>query len=799
MTFRRTTLPLLLALAAVLLAAPAASAHVYWTGEVGSGTTTIARADDDGRNVDAFFILPPFGARAIEVAGRKIYWIDDAGNIARADLDGSGVEQQWIRNAWAVRLAVSDDAIYWTSSNPGFAGSIGRADLDGGNANPFWKLMVGARDVAVDADHLYWARDSFGRVARARRDGSDEQLQFVSLLGDPDSIVVDDGLLLWADPSWPLVGRVPLSDPTPRSVWLSTTGADQLAARSGWVYWARADGWLGRARTTEPVSDVSQFWLFSGFDTITGLAADGRPGRPAIYESGSPGSVAVGTPIAPAITLDGGERPSGSATIALYDDATCSGTPLYSETVTVSGAGRYATAAYTPSRIGTYFWKLTYSGDLDNDPQESACGGRRLEVVKVAEGLTVSVHGDPVVGRPLHASVAWGPWTCAPSVRRAQGWGCLGGGGSGRAAAKSGTIEFALYGPADPSCRAAPRFTSVAAASEAGAQSEPFTPDAAGTWRWSASYSGDDLNQPFRTDCFEQTGSRTTTIAPAAPTLTVAPAPAGAAGVVVGAPLSATATLAEAYEPGGELTFALHGPGDETCATEPVFTGRAAVGGAAAPGDPRVVAAPAFAPTQPGRYRWAVSYPGDDRNDAAASGCGEPVELRARAVDPAPPSVDPPSPGPGAPAGPPPARRAQALTRFTLASRCVRPAASGGAVTVGLRLWTGRAGAVRVRVERALGTGGLDRCPPIGSPGRFAGRYRTVSVLRPAVASVAASPATAREAASTAAPARTAAAAGVRLRRATLRLRLAPALYRVTVTTGGVSKRRFLRVLAPRR
>jgi hypothetical protein len=111
----------------------------------------------------------------------------------------------------------------------------------------------------------------------------------------------------------------------------------------------------------------------------------------------------------------------------------------------------------------------------------------------------------------------------------------------------------------------------------------------------------------------------------------------------------------------------------------------------------------------------------------------------------------------------------------------VRPAAQSATVRVGLRLWTSRAGAVRVRVERALGTGGRDRCPPAGSPGRFDGRYRTVSVVRSAAS-----------AADPRAPV-------VRLRRITLRLRLAPALYRLTVTTGGVSKRRFLRVLMPPR
>ncbi len=34
--------------------------------------------------------------------------------------------------------------------------------------------------------------------------------------------------------------------------------------------------------------------------------------------------------------------------------------------MTVSGAGSYATAAYTPARPGSYRWKTTYGGDADN-------------------------------------------------------------------------------------------------------------------------------------------------------------------------------------------------------------------------------------------------------------------------------------------------------------------------------------------------------------------------------------------------------------------------------------------------
>src|SRR5689334_10411051 len=100
MTFRRTTLALLLALAAALLTAPGASAHVFWTGDAGA----IGRAAEDGGGVDAAFVTTTLGARSVVVAGRMIYWIDDAGGIGRAQLDGSGVEEGRLAAAHAVAL-----------------------------------------------------------------------------------------------------------------------------------------------------------------------------------------------------------------------------------------------------------------------------------------------------------------------------------------------------------------------------------------------------------------------------------------------------------------------------------------------------------------------------------------------------------------------------------------------------------------------------------------------------------------------------------------------------------------------
>jgi hypothetical protein len=68
----------------------------------------------------------------------------------------------------------------------------------------------------------------------------------------------------------------------------------------------------------------------------------------------------------------------GTVTFNLYSpsDASCSSTPAYTQTVNVSGSGTYATTntAFLASAVGTWRWKVVYSGDSNNVGTTSACG-----------------------------------------------------------------------------------------------------------------------------------------------------------------------------------------------------------------------------------------------------------------------------------------------------------------------------------------------------------------------------------------------------------------------------------------
>jgi hypothetical protein len=89
--------------------------------------------------------------------------------------------------------------------------------------------------------------------------------------------------------------------------------------------------------------------------------------------------------------LAGGNSPTGSITFNLYNpsDTTCSGTPAYTQTVTVSGNGSYSTTNTTSvpaNEPGTWNWTAIYSGDTDNNTASSTCGHESVTVTAVPQG-----------------------------------------------------------------------------------------------------------------------------------------------------------------------------------------------------------------------------------------------------------------------------------------------------------------------------------------------------------------------------------------------------------------------------
>ena len=156
--------------------------------------------------------------------------------------------------------------------------------------------------------------------------------------------------------------------------------------------------------------------------------------------------------------------------------------------------------------------------------------------------------------------------------------------------------------------------------------SASYTPSAAGTYRWTASYGGDTNNNGVSEAC--NGTNESVVVSPASPTISTV----ASGGVIVGVgSVSDTATLAGGVSPTGTITFNLYGPNDATCATAAVFTTTKPVTGNGS------YTSANYTPTAGGTYRWTASYGGDADNNAVSEACNGTNE--SVTVTPATPAI----------------------------------------------------------------------------------------------------------------------------------------------------------------
>ncbi len=177
-----------------------------------------------------------------------------------------------------------------------------------------------------------------------------------------------------------------------------------------------------------------------------------------------------------------------------------------------------------------------------------------------------------------------------------------------------GKITFKLFPPTDVVCIGTPVFTqdvNVDHGNGSYATNSTFASNMAGTWNWTADYSGDANNAPVSSPC----KSEMVTIDQARPALDTVPQPGTG---TVGDYLNDTANLSGGYSPTGSILFSLYPPSDAVCAGTPVFTETVPVGhgnGAYS------TTPPGFGSNATGTWRWTAGYSGDANNAPAFSGC----------------------------------------------------------------------------------------------------------------------------------------------------------------------------------
>jgi opacity protein-like surface antigen len=122
-----------------------------------SAGAVVGRVNLDGTEANPDFINTPRGTTTWDVAvdAGHIYWTwsnrDDPepspGWIARANLDGSAVQPQFISGVGPGGLAVANGRLYWANAD---TRTIGRANVDGSGVDPSFISSIG--DDAFDVE-----------------------------------------------------------------------------------------------------------------------------------------------------------------------------------------------------------------------------------------------------------------------------------------------------------------------------------------------------------------------------------------------------------------------------------------------------------------------------------------------------------------------------------------------------------------------------------------------------------------------------------------------------------------------
>jgi uncharacterized repeat protein (TIGR01451 family) len=303
--------------------------------------------------------------------------------------------------------------------------------------------------------------------------------------------------------------------------------------------------------------------------------------------------------------------PTGTVTFTAYGPSPtpdCTGQPAFDSGPVALRPGTgpvesTATASFTPPpEAGSYYWRVSYSGD-DNYAAlpPSPCG-------ETGETSTVTPAAPSIATRATTATLPDASVSDAATVTGIPG-----------APIPTGTVTFRLYGPSDtPACTGDPAFGPATVPLTDGTATSPeFSPTVAGDYFWLADYSGDANYEPVTSTCDDP--NEKSPITKSAVLLT-----SSATHARFGDKISDTGLLVGVGDvaPTGTVTFTAYGPTDSD---EPVCEDVAFVQAGTdllttSPGT--ATADASFTPSEPGRYFWRISYSGDSNYVDTVSDCG---------------------------------------------------------------------------------------------------------------------------------------------------------------------------------
>jgi virginiamycin B lyase len=439
-------------------------------------------------------------------AGAYIYW-DNNGSIARANLDGSAVEPNFISGGDGEGVAVDEDHVYWADAANG---RIGRANIDGTNPQPNFitGLVNGICGLAVDAEHIYWGSDALapnGTVGRADIDGTDVSESFVTGADLPCGVAVDASYVYWANlgninvnGGGQTIGRAELDGDSPNQSFITAgpvgtspcgvavnptslffsyrfsggfggttlgradidgsdldssfiTGATTpcgVAVDSNYVYWVNSfdPGSIGRAELDGESPNPS--FITTGVNLSTFVAVDPFPLGTSTALHCAPGSVAVAqaTECTVTVTATGGSvSPEGSVAFSSPQGSFGSGGSCILAPSAPSQSS--CSVAYTPVTTGTQTVTATLpTGNNFTGSSDSAS----VEVAARSSATSIRcAPADIAVGQPSTCTVTVADSSAAGAASAPTGSVALSAAGGGLAAT---ACSLASSGPGQSSC-----------------------------------------------------------------------------------------------------------------------------------------------------------------------------------------------------------------------------------------------------------------------------------------------------------------------------------------------------------
>ena len=233
-------------------------------------------------------------------------------------------------------------------------------------------------------------------------------------------------------------------------------------------------------------------WVASyGGDSNNNPVASGETDEPVVVEPASPtlptvpsAGGPIGTVLNDTATVSGGSNPTGTITFSLYgpDNLTCSGTPIYSQNLPLSGASAATAPGFTTVAAGTYEWTAFYSGDANNSGASSGCRTEEVVVGKSGPTIVTTLSSSSVpAGTAVHDSATL----------------------IGATANASGTVTYVVY--TNSGCTAGAQGAgTLPVVNHAVPDSNPITFNSAGIWFWQAVYSGDANNAGATSACTQE-------------------------------------------------------------------------------------------------------------------------------------------------------------------------------------------------------------------------------------------------------------------------------------------------------